>query len=73
MVSSAVFLAHSGKAQLLARKTREYAKNRETRTFDNRDDGKIHGIACSEDVPNDVTSLRTAVRIHTRISIVSGV
>jgi len=46
-VSLVVFLAHGGKAQPLARKSRECATNRETRTSDNRDGGKTRGIACS--------------------------
>ena len=46
--------------------------SRGIRTSENRDDGRTRGMRVLTNVPNEVTSLRTAVRIQTRISMVSG-
>jgi hypothetical protein len=46
-VSSAVLHAHSGIAQPLVRRNREYAMNPENRTCNDQDDDKTRGTACS--------------------------
>jgi len=43
------------------------------RTAGNPDGGRTRGTGCSGKFQKDVISFRTAFRIHTRISMVSGV
>jgi len=53
--------------------TASNATSRETQTSGSRDDDRTHGISVLKECTDDVTSLRTAVRIHTRIIMVSWV
>ena len=59
-------------AQRCARKNRVYATSQGIRTAENRDGGRTRGNRVLRNVPKEVISFRTAVRVHTRIALRGG-